>query len=430
MIRPRYRRCAMIGALTVVLVAFAIAPANCLTVEEAISMAEKTLPLYQGNQLRQSSNKALFDASLGAYLPALNASASQVHDFENVDDFNSRGYDVTLSYLLYDFGRRKANRSIARYNWEGAKESVKTTYLDLAFDVKVAFNTVIAREEVLRQRQIQVDDATKDHEVAQGRFASGVAKRSDVLQASVRLEQGRFNLIQAEGEYRKAVAALNSLIGQELDAEYEIEGTLIQGVELPEWNKLSELATQRPEVLRAQYDVEIAKNDRRLVNSEFFPDFSVDVSYDRVHYNEILGGVDETATAGIFATWNVFELGKFFRRKSTGFNIKAAKADLNELKRVFLLDVRQTYEDVITANRNIVVAKRQLEDAEFNYSQAFGEYRIGKADILSLVQAESALAVSRVQFIVAKLDLAVSKALLERQAGIDSIEKTFSSPES
>jgi len=430
MTRLRHLRYAMIGALTVVLVAFASAPANCLTVEEAIIMAEKTLPLYQGDQLRQSSSKALFDASLGAYLPTLDASASQVHDFESVDDFNSRAYDVTLSYLLYDFGRRKANRSIARYNWESTKESVKTTYLDLAFQVKVAFNTVIAREEVLKQRQIQVDDATKDYEVAQGRFTSGVVKRSDVLQASVRLEQGRFNLIQAEGEYRKAIAALNSLIGQKLDAEYKIEGALIQDVELPDWNRLSELVTQRPEVLRAQYGVEIAKNDRRLVNSEFFPDFSVDVSYDRVHFNEILGGVNEGATAGVFATWNVFELGKFFRRKSTSFNIKAAEADVDELKRVFLLDVRQTYEDVITADRNIIVAKRQLEDAEFNYSQAFGEYKVGKADILSLVQAESALAVSRVQFIVAKLDLAVSKALLERQAGVDSIEKAFTSPES
>jgi outer membrane protein TolC len=95
---------------------------------------------------------------------------------------------------------------------------------------------------------------------------------------------------------------------------------------------------------------------------------------------------------------------------------------LNDLKRQILLDVHKTYEDFITASNNLKVAQQQLKQAEHNYSQAFGEYKVGKADILSLVQAESLLSTAREQIISSRLNLIVSRSLLERIAGIERLE--------
>jgi outer membrane protein len=91
-----------------------------------------------------------------------------------------------------------------------------------------------------------------------------------------------------------------------------------------------------------------------------------------------------------------------------------------------LLDVNKSYEDLVTASDNLEVARQQLKQAELNYQQAFGEYKVGKADILSLVQAESLFAGAREQFINSRLNLVLSGASLERIAGVESLESLSS----
>ena len=299
---------------------------------------------------------------------------------------------------------------------------MRNNVLEIAYNVRSAFYTVIADLEILEQRKIQLKDSTKDYEVAQGRHKLGVARLSDVLQAGVRLEQSRFALTSAEGNFQKSLAELNSLIGRPLDKGYDAEGRLLQDVWLPPWQVLAGYAVERPEVRQAEYAKSVAENNKKLVNSEFFPLFSFDLSYVHGDFGGESEGTQEATTAGVFATWNVFELGKFYRRSSTSFDIKAAQGDVDELKRQFLLEVKRTYEDVLTARKNITVTAKQLKLAEHNYDQAFGEYKAGKSDILFLVQAERDLATSRVLYITARHDLAVSKALLERVAGIDSLD--------
>ena len=107
----------------------------------------------------------------------------------------------------------------------------------------------------------------------------------------------------------------------------------------------------------------------------------------------------------------MFELGKFYRIKSSELEKGVARERMNDLKRQFVLDVNRSYEDLVTASKNLNVAQQQLKQAEQNYSQALGEYKVGKGDILSLVQAESQLANAREQLTGSKLSLMLSKTL-------------------
>src|SRR3972149_7052616 len=213
--------------------------AYSLTLDEAISLARETLPFYKASMIRTRSIEALYNASLGPYLPSLDASTVQQRFYTSPDEFSTSSYDVTLSYILFDGGNKKASRNIARFNFDISKEDIRKNLLDLEFNVKTAFYTSIAREDTLEQRKIQLQDAQKDYEVAEGRHKFGVAKLLDVLQSSVRLEQAKFALVQAEGEFKKALLELNSLIGKPLDSQPEIQGALEMAVTLPDRDKLS-----------------------------------------------------------------------------------------------------------------------------------------------------------------------------------------------
>jgi outer membrane protein TolC len=393
-----------------------------LTLDEAILLAKETLPSYKASLIKTRSTEALYNASLSPYLPSLDASSSQRRIYTTQQEFSVRTYDLTLSYLLFDFGNRRANRNIARLNFDISREELRRNLLDLEFNVKVAFYSAIAQRETLEQRKVQLQDAQKDYEVAEGRYKFGVAKLLDVLQASVRLEQSRFNVVQAEGEFKKALLELSSLIGKPLDSQYDIQGSIDPEIKPPDIGKLSQAALLRPEIKQSEDLLKISENNKSLVLSTFFPTFSVNASYLKTEGGVFRTTFPEEKVADLTATWNIFELGKFFRLKSSGLEKDVSSEQLNDLKRQILLDVHKTYEDFITASNNLKVAQQQLKQAEHNYSQAFGEYKVGKADILSLVQAESLLSTAREQLISSRLNLIVSRSLLERIAGIERLE--------
>lgn len=393
-----------------------------LTLDEAIILAKENLPSYKASLIRVKSTEALYSASLSPYLPSLDASASDGRIFTSAGEFKTRNYTLALSYTLFDWGNRKANRDISRLNLNVSREDLKKNLLDLEFNVKVAFYTVIAQKDALEQRKIQLQDAQKDYEVADGRYTFGVAKLSDVLQSSVRLEQAKFNVIQSEGDFKKALSELNSLTGKPLESEYDIQGSLEQDIRIPDISNLYDVTLLRPEVKQAQNAVKIAENNRSIIRSTFLPAFSVTSSYIKTDGNRIGTSFEEEKTTTLNATWNIFELGKFFRFRSSEFEKNVSLENLNELKRQLLLDVQKTFEDFRTSLNKLKVAQQQLKQAEYNYSQAFGEYKVGKADILSLVQAESLLASAREQLVSSRLNLMLSKALLERVSGVEDIQ--------
>ena len=407
---------AMLGGVMLILLPVLTGAASALTLQEALAQARENLPSYQAAKKKVESADALYGAALGPYLPSLDASASRERHDGDWGDYSSTGYDVTLSYRLFD-GKRRASRDIAGFDLETEREELRKNLLELDYRVKVAFYTALAGREVLDQRKVQLEDAWKDHEVAEGRRSLGAARLSEVLQASVRLEQARFNVVQAEGNLRKALSDLYSLIGRPDETEGNPEGRLDAGDAVPELKPLSDAVLRRPEIRQAEIALKKSESSRSLAEGDFYPTVSANLSYGRSDAGTFGNQALEDRSVGVTATWNLFELGKFYRTKSARIEVAVSEENLRELKRQLLLDCRKGWEDLVTAVRNETVAAEQLRRAEQNYEQAFGEYKVGKGDILSLVQAESLLANSREQLTNARVNAVLARALLEKIAG-------------
>lgn len=396
---------------------------HAMNVEEAIATAKENIPSLKASRYKVLSSEALYRASLSPYFPSLDGAGTLERHDSTLDDYSQRTYDVALSYTLFDGGKRRANLNIAKANRDISGDDLATNSLQLEFNVKSVFFSTVARRDVVEERKTQLQAAEKDFEVARGRHRLGVAKWSDVLQASVRREQAKFNLVQAEGDLVKGITEFNSLLGRALETPYDLQGTLDLEPRLPERSALSNAALARPELKRAENALKISKNNVSLQTSAFYPVISAIGSYSRID-GGLFGTLpnDTDKAVGLFATWNIFELGKMYKTKSAQIDIKVSEEDVNEVVRLIMLDVAKAYEDLVTASRNVNVAREQFRTASQNYAQAFGEYKVGKGDILSLVTAEAALARAQEQLTLARLNLQLSKALLERTAGIDKLE--------
>jgi outer membrane protein len=422
--------------LTLVSVMVVLLPASspALTLDEALALAKSTLPAYQAQGTRVQSSEALYNATLGAYVPSVDSTGTAVRRNIAGYDSSSNIVDVTASLRLFDY-KRGYTRDIARYSFNSEQEGLRKSLLDLEFSVKSSFYTTLATRGILEQRKVQLDNALKNYEVAEGRRKFGVAKLSDVLQVSVRLEQARYNLVQSEGSLQKSLSELSSLIGIPITDAAELQGVLSFDLPLPDEKRLEQALLRRPEILQAELAVKRAESAEGISTGDFLPVVSGNLNYTRTDTSNpasstafVYGNPYEDRSAALLATWNLFELGKFYRRKAASIDTVTAAKNFKETERSIRLELRKSYEDFLTASRNVKVADEQLKQALQNYDQAFGEYKVGKGDILSVVFAETLLAQAREQDVVAKLNVYLAKALLERVSGIERLESLPDEP--
>lgn len=394
------------------------ADSHGLTVDEAIAQAKKNLPLYKAAEMKAAATESLYKASLAPYIPTIDGAAMVKGHRSTNDPYESRAYTLSLAYTLYDGGKRSANRDIAGLNLHVDREEIRKSQIDLEYSVKVAFYTAMGQRDILDQRRMQFGFAEKDHEVAAGRHHLGYVKRSDVLQALVRLEQARFNLIEAEGEAKKAIAELNSLMGLPLQSGHELAGSLEKEIEPPDGDQLQRAATKRPEIIQAESTVAIAARNKAVASSTIYPLVSLNSAYEKSSSGLSQTTYPEERTIGVTANWNFFEWGKYYKIKAAGRETDAAILRREETKRKILLDLAKVRDDFETSADKLRVADQQLIHADHNYHQALGEYKAGQGDILSLVQAESLLANAREQLTAARLAVVTVKALWEKTAGV------------
>ena len=389
-----------------------------LTLDEALALARKNMPNYQATLKKVSSSEALYKASLSPYLPSVDGTASADQHHASEGTYNTHNYKLGLTYTLFDGGKRSANRKIAGANLEVDRQEARKTLIDLLYQVTDSFFATLARRDMATQRRMQLTYAKKDHEVAKGRNRLGLVKRSDVLQALVRLEQARYNVIQSEGDMKKSLAELNSLIGAPLSTPQPLAGRLEGAIRPPDEAKLNEAARLRPEIVQAERGIEIAKGNRAVARSAFFPLISANAAHESNDSGIYRTSYPDEDIVWVSANWNFFEWGKFHKAAAASRDLEGAEFKLQEAQRAVLLDLDKAREDFLTAQEKMHAANQQQDYAEHNYRQALGEYQVGKGDILSLVQSESLLADAKGQLIDAKLAVITTKVEWEKSAGM------------
>jgi len=393
-----------------------------LTLDDALIMAKNNFPAYKASKQRVLSRENLYKASFSPYIPRVDlAHTEKYNDYVRGtnDDYKSRSTQLSITQILYDFGKRRANRDISHLSLEIEKENEKLILIELSRDVSNNFYQTLASKELLEQKKFQLELAQKDLDVAKGRYNAGVAKKSDFLQASVRFEGARIELRQAHGDYKNLLYTLNSLIGTHDLIENEPEGNQIELKDIPFKDKFLDYALKRPEIIQAEKSLEIEKNNRKLKKSEYYPTFSLNI--DR-NYQKTLGTSNdntlENNSVYVTANWNLFDYAKKYELKSTDYEITASENDIKEIKRQVSLSINTAYEDLVTSFENLDFSMEQLTQAQFNYDQAFGEYKVGTGDILSLVQAETLLARAKENFIQSRQNISLNIVNLEYLSGM------------
>lgn len=423
-----------LAGLTIVLAATAIAEENeapalpgVLELRDAQRIALQENPSLQAAAARIDQAAARIKQVRSLYFPLVSSSASALYTdvADNAlrqlppgadDTLEQYNADLEATWLLFDGLGRKFRNAAARYEelrteaaYRDAQRILLSAVATAYYNVQLArANTAIAQaDEAFNQRQLVE---------AQARRRVGTGSLSDVLNFEVRVRDAQTRLLQAEGAYRVSLIALGELMGiPEADLPaVEVAPLLDETPEElaePDLNEAVAFAlAHRPDIHQSEFLVEQADALVNVDRSEYFPSLSGIAAYNGERLEDAgLEGDDFSGTVGLVMSWEVFTGG---RRRAQMQESRAFRSETEALLDQTALsvasEVRQAYQNLLTAQRELVLQRETTQYVEQNRDLVEKEYTAGQGSLVRLNEAQRDLITQQSRLALAQVALRLS----------------------
>jgi outer membrane protein TolC len=321
---------------------------------------------------------------------------------------------ISLSQLLFDFGKTLAATEATRKLAEVAAEDVELQRQLIALAVKEAYTNILFAQRLIRVNDQAVARAELNLRSARGFFEVGTRPRSDVARAEVDVANARVDLIRARNAERLARVALNTALGIEVDTPTQVQDNLAyEPVSLDRLQLRAEALRYRPEYRQVLLRVESAEAVERQTFRNFFPDITAGGFYGatRADMNEIW-------ELNLALTWPLYDGGnRIARWREARANVEGARARVRSQEQDIVQQVEQAFLSVQEAEERIQAAQTAVVSAQENFRLAQGRFDAGVGTILELTDAQLALTVAQNTEAQALADYRISLYRLDRARG-------------
>ena len=388
-----------------------------LTLEQCVSLAVQHNPLvlsalqqYQASLARVTQAKALPQPSL---------------DYDSDLQPNFFGFkDQAETYLggswsLEFPGKRSLRGKIATKESDELMQEIELLKLDIVFQVKQAFYSLLLAQEKLKHTEQNLELAQDFLSKAEVKFSAGDVAKVEVLRARVEAAKAANEVRTARNEVRLARAMLNFLLARKKYAPLEIKGQLKKAtISLELENLIQKALVFRPEIKRVNISLQRESLQKKRGYLSYFPDFDIGVSQ---HWLE-----------GEGKTWDVtlsFPIPLFFWQPKKGeiaeaqANIEALKNEAEHLKNAITLEVEEAYTNAMTAQNQIQLFEEEmLTQAEEVYNMYLFSFQEGEIGGIELIEARRTLLETRKSYADALFNYDAALAALEKSLGSQSLE--------
>jgi outer membrane protein len=400
-----------------------------LSVDDAVAIALETQPNIKARISDYIAAAFRVDQAFSVLLPQINGSWTVARDQNVAGGVLSTGTvlprtvttwttssiaRVSLSQILFDFGKNFASTEAARKLADSALEDTELQRQLVTQTVKESFTNINFAVRLIQVNQQAVERAELNLRSARGFFEVGTRPKSDVARAEVDVANARVDLIRARNAERLARVALVTAMGLPATTPVQIQDNLVyQPVTLDRPRLGAEALRQRPEYRQARLNAEA--NDARLrrAQRDFFPDITGGGFYGaaRTDMNEIW-------ELNLSLNWTIFDGGnRIARYREARANLTAALERIKAAELDISREVEQSVNNVIEADERIQAAQVAVASAQENFRLAQGRFDAGVGTILELTDAQLALTQAQNTEAQALADYRIALARLDRAVG-------------
>jgi outer membrane protein len=416
-------------------------PVHPYTLAELIDVAEEHNPSTRTIWERAKQKARELGLAKSAYYPKLDGLAV-FGDERLINPFPEplapRGYvmvevpivrpEVTLQYLIFDFGKREANLDSAKAEKLAAGADVIQVNQALAFRVARAYYQLVTAQERLQASQDTLRTAQTTQDAAENRLNNGLATLPDVLNARAETSQAAFDEESADGDEELARVVLTEAVGADPSPNIVIDSQ--KSAPLPERLTMSIEALidramkDRPELMAQALRIRSDEARIRAAKAEYKPQILLSGSvaqtsvWPAADYGRLGSASEPTWSVGLGIRLSIFDGGV---RKNELLIAESKRREAeDELTAIHDQTTREVWTAYIafrTALRKHDAAVALLKAANASYSASLDAYKYGVKNLVDVVTAEKQLAEARLSSVSARSELFLEAVNLEFATG-------------
>lgn len=328
--------------------------------------------------------------------------------------------DAPHEALLFDLPLELGGKRRTRI--DEAKQEVTLTDIEIATlsrqirrQVRDAFYTV-AQAKSEAEQQVQLADLSRQlRNIANDRFNAGDVPQLEVMQADLELSRAEADRDVAAQEMKVAFAKLNALLNVPADTQWDLVSpldTLPLAVTLPDVT--ARALDSNYDLLHLAQELKVEQSKTRMFRAQRFPEVTIEAGADFNSPPDFEVGPRGQLTVGLpifnrqqgelaqsAANQRLIEAEIAAKRRQVSGDVEAAFAELNAK----LTEVDLYRRTVIPAGRKLVSLTEE-------------SYRAGKANILTVIEAQRTVRQNERDYLQSLLELQKAFSELEETVGV------------
>jgi len=391
------------------------------TAEAQVHVAEAHLKERRSPYFPHLSFGASHNQQTYNYAPTPGTSPNTANGLFNGERWSNSPYYFTglsFSQNIYDFGLTRGSVERGKAELAQSQQNRDRIRQETLLNVRNAYFSVLAAQELVQVRQKTVEDQTKHLEQIDAFFHVGRVPKIDLTRQEVQLANARLDLVQAQSDLTVAQAALATAIGLPVKNTFALVDVLGNAQVLDSVDGyLTDAQKSRPDLRALREVVRAAQGDILLAQSNFKPrlNFTSFADFQNLKFPLIwnLGFGESLLQPLLSGGFNRAFLNETEQAKSAAeSNLKSAALQVDR-------EVYTDYANTSVAQQQIDLATKADEEARENLAFAEGRYSAGVGNIIELTDAELLAATAGAQVVTARYSYQLAFGRLEVAAGKD-----------
>lgn len=398
-----------------------------LALADVVQLALCNNPQTRSLWASARAQAATIGVNMSSYLPSLSVSGNGSRSLSSISGqssgSSSRSVNLTVSYLLYDFGARAANLENAKQLLVAANATRDATLQTNFLTAVQSYYALLSARANVKSLQVAEDAARQSMEAAEARYMAGTATPSDKLQAQTALAQATLNLVTAQGAERTAQGTLANIMGFDASQPFSLAPvTLLQPdpeVEQDIGKLIEQARKDRPDLAAADAQIKAAEAQLDASRAANMPSISLSASTGAQNVTGL--PTSNSSSLGVTVTFPLFTgFRNTYQIRSSQSVLEGKVAARDLLANQVALDVWKAYQTLRTNSQALRTANTLVESAELSEKMTLGRYKAGVTNmsIVDVLNAQSALASARQQRVAALYNFQSSRTALVQAIGV------------
>ncbi|HTB07223.1 MAG TPA: TolC family protein [Bacteroidia bacterium] len=350
-------------------------------------------------------------------------------------------YQLTSTVNIFNGFSNYSTLKAATISNSASQLNLNRAKQQIAFDITQSFLQVILDRRIVDYAQNNLDASTKREAQLQELTSVGRKAMSDLYQQQAETSNDKLFLIQSDNKLKNDIILLLRKIKISQTDKYKIGDMPLDSLPLgPQYQNVQDLIDQalkqRADLQSSALSITRAEWEVKNFQSGYMPrlTFEGGLFSNGGYFNQLyVNGTNELGPqepigralfgqiygeAALSLSWNIFD--RFYNKTNVSIAKvyqRNAQIEFDDLTVQISSDIKQAYNDYISALQQIETANHGLFAASKAFEVVDGEYNVGKATFIELSNAQIVLLQSQVSKTQADFNLALQKKIIDFYIG-------------